>query len=272
MNLKNLKTFQQKKEFLLILLANALILFLVVLSVSTIVGIQNKIKENRYIGQDVERVNTISVSATGEIYAKPDLALINFGVKNEAKTVAQAMEENSEKMNAIISFIKEQGVDEKDLKTTNFSIYPRYEYRKDETGIYPYPPGKRVLVGYEINQSLQVKIRDMDKISSIIQGAADEGANQVGTLRFVIDNEDELKKQAREKAIKEVKEKAKELSSQLGVKIVKIVNFSESGTTPYYQSYRFLEEDIGMAKGEAPQIETGENKIEVKVTITYEIN
>ena len=244
-------------------------LFLLALTVSTVVDVQNKIKEGKYIGQEIETKNTITVSDKGEVYAKPDLAITTFSVAIEKKTVAEAMKENAKKMNAVIDSVKEQGVEDKDLKTVNFNIYPRYEWYDT---IQFYPQGKRVLVGYEVQQSLEVKIRDMEKIGDIIQGATDAGANQVGDLQFTIDNQDEFKKQARGQAIEKAKNKAEELASQLGVKLVRITNFSESGVIPYYYGF---EKAVGMGGGEeapAPEIETGENKIEVNVTITYEIN
>jgi uncharacterized protein YggE len=213
--------------------------------------------------------NTITVSDTGEIYAKPDLVLTTFSVITEAKTVTEAMQENTKKMNAIIDFVKGQGVEEKDVKTASFNVYPRYEYQKVETEIYPYPPGKRVLVGYEVTQSLEVKIRDMEKIGDIIQGATDAGANQVGDLQFTIDKEEELKQQARAEAIKKAKEKAEKLAEQLGVKLVRITNFSENSVVPYYGFEKVATPMAGGA--EAPQIETGQNKISVTVTLTYEI-
>jgi uncharacterized protein YggE len=181
------------KKNLIIILIIILSIFLFVLTISSIVSIQNKVKQGRYIGQDVESRNIISVAGTGEVYAKPDLALISFSVVIEAKTVGEAMSQNTEKMNNIISFIKEQGVENKDLKTTSFNIYPRYDY--DRTSSI-YPSGKRVLVGYEVIQQLEVKIRDLDKTGQIIEGAASAGANQAGNLQFIVENEDDLKKQA----------------------------------------------------------------------------
>ena len=266
---QNFKNLREKNKILFTGLLIILAVFLLALTVSTIVGIQNKIKEGKYIGQEIETKNTITVSDKGEVYAKPDLALTDFSVITEKKTVAEAMSENAEKMNAVIDFIKEQGVEDKDLKTVNFNIYPRYEWYDT---IQFYPQGKRVLVGYEVQQSLEVKIRDMEKIGDIIQGATDAGANQVGDLQFTIDNPDELKKQARGQAIEKAKNKAEELASQLGVKLVRITNFSESGVIPYYYGFK---KAVGMGGGEeapAPEIETGENKIEITVSITYEIN
>lgn len=264
---QNLKHFHPMHKKLFAFFILVLTVFLAALVISTVVDIQNKIKQGRYISPGT----TITVTDTGEIYAKPDLALIDFSVVTEGKTVTETMQKNTEKMNKVINFVKEQGVEAKDLKTTNFNISPRYEWLKLETEIYPYPPGKRVLVGYEVTQTLEVKIRNLDKIGGIIEGATAAGANQVGDLQFTIDEQDELKKQARAQAIEKAKAKAKELVSQLGVKLVRITNFNESAVFPRFYEYA-LKAAEAMPAPTAPQIETGENKISITVTITYEID
>lgn len=271
MNEQYMSDFREKK-YLFISLTVILCILLVFLTVWIGVGIQNKIKEGRYIGQDIESKNTITVSDKAEIYAKPDLALVTASITAEAKTVNEAMANNTKKMNAVIDFVKSHGVDGKDLKTTNFNIYPRYEWQRETICLIPpCPSGKRVLAGYEINQSLQIKIRDMEKIGDIIQGTTEAGANEISGLQFTIDREDDLRNQARDEAIEKAKTKAKGLASKLGVKLVRISNFTESGASPV--PYLFRESVAGKGGGgEVPQIETGENKIEVAVTITYEID
>jgi len=222
-----------------------------------------------WLGVDIcnktsESDNVITVSATSEVYAKPDLALTTFSVVTEAKTVAEAMQENTAKMNAVTVFVKSQGVEEKDLKTANFSISPRYEWREET--------GERVLVGYEVSQSLQVKIRDLARIGDIVQGATEAGANQVSDLQFTIDNEDVLKEEARTQAIDEAKIKAKNLAAALDIRLIKIINFSENGEFPiaYYYGAESAKTASGLGGG-APDIQTGENKISVTVSLTYQI-
>jgi len=218
-----------------------------------------------------QSTNTISVIGNGEIYVKPDLASTSFSVITESKTVGVASKNNVEKMNTIIANMKALGVEEKDLKTISFNIYPLYEWQTDlSSSVWPRPEN-RVLVGYEVRQSLQVKIRDLTKVGEIIQVATDAGSNQINNLQFTIDDEEGVKKQARELAIEDAKTKAKDLSSQLGVRLVKIVNFSESSASPrYYGLGEALYEST--EKVPIPQIETGENKIDVTVYITYQIN
>lgn len=250
--------------------------FVVLLLASLIVWVNvdmsNKVKERGYIGQEISSKNTISVSGVGEIYAKPDLAVTNFSVVTEGARVVDSMTENTKKMNRIIGVLKSLGVEEKDLKTVGFNVYPRYEWHNREVGGF-YQQGERVLVGYEVNQSLQVKIRDMEKIGEIIESATGAGATNVGGLQFTIDDEEGLKKDAREQAIVKAKDKAKELASQLGVSLVRITSFNESGVSPRYYGLEktfMADSEMGVGGGVA-QIETGENKIEVNVNIVYEI-
>ena len=250
----------KKKIFCALL--SVLTIFVVVLILSTSVDVVNKIKEGRYISQNVRMRNSIVISEIGEVYASPDLAVVTFAVVNEAKSVTDAMNENSATMNNVINAVKEQGIEDKDLKTTSFNIYPRYEYSE---GTY----GKRTLVEYEVVQELQAKIRDLGKIGIIIERAADSGANRVDDLYLTIDDQDALKKQAREQAIAQAKVKAEELTLQLGVKLGKIVSFNENFYVPRYDTQFSMKEGIG--GGEVPDIQTGENKISVSVVITYEI-
>lgn len=206
--------------------------------------------------------NKITVSGTGEVYATPDVGLIDISVKTEGIDVATATNDNAVKMNNILSFIKSQGVEEKDIKTTGFNINPYYEW-SDKTG-------KRTLTGYEVTQTINVKIRDLTKIGAIISGATEKGANDISSLSFIVDDDEKVKEDAKNLAIKDAKEKAKNLEKSLGVKMVKIVSFSDSFSTPYVydytNSYKMEAAGAGVV---SPTIQTGENKITSTVTITY---
>ncbi len=265
----------EQKEKLISSVSQVFTLFLLVLIVFFGVKTANEFRQGRYIGQDIESRNTINVSASGEVFVKPNLAVTTVSVTTEKKTVAEALADNTAKMNGVISFIKGQGVEEKDLKTTAFNIYPQYEYRQpDIYGRYP-PGGQRILVGYEVDQSLQVKIRDLTKIGDIIQGATDQGANQVGALQFTLDPEEEekAKDEARKEAIDQAKAKASVLASQLGVKLVRISSFSESGVYPALYKMDQAAYGMGGAGVEAaPQVQSGENMITISVNIVYEID
>jgi uncharacterized protein YggE len=252
------------------ILLTIFVVFSVALTALIIVATLNKVEYREYIGQEFEAKNTITVSAQGEIFAKPDLAIVNFSVVSERKSVDEAMKENTRKMNAIIDFMKGNGIEDRDLRTIAFRVEPRYEWHNGDRFHHR---DRRVLVGYEVHQSLEVRIRDMEKIGVIIQGGTNLGANQVGSLRFTIDNQEGLKNQAREQAITKAKEKAEILASQLGVKLVRIVNFSEDYRRPFIPPFDFGVREVMAPAAELapPEIEIGEDKIQSFVQITYEI-
>lgn len=242
-----------------------LVVFIVFMAFSTIlVGVQisNKVKEGSYIGKGYEFQNIVSFSGEGEVYVKPDMGLVTLSVTNEAQDVSSATEENTKRTNNIISFLKNNGVEEKDIKTTDFSIDPRYDYLES---------GKRVLSGYQITQSVQVKIRDIDSVGTILEGAVTAGANQVGNISFIVDDSETYEKEARALAIADAKKKASEISGQLGIQLAEIVSFNEGN---FYPQYKTAERSAGideMQESYIPDIQVGENVIRSTVTISYSI-
>lgn len=233
-------------------LAALLSLFLLSLIFSEILESKEKLKSKQ----------TISVSGEGKAIGIPDVALINFSVVTEKTTAQEAMSENAKEMNEIIKFIKESGVEDKDITTKQYYLSPRYDWIE----------GKRVFRGYELTSTLSVKIRNLDKISSIIDGAVSRGANQVEDIQFVIDEPEKLKGEARAKAIENAKERAKNIAEATEMKIGKIVSFSESAGIENYPFPYYLEskEAIG-GVGEAPQIEEGSREIKVNVSLMFEV-
>jgi hypothetical protein len=240
---------------------------LVVLVGYYVVSTVEKAKQIGYIGGGINN-NVINVSKQGVVYATPNLAQISFSVITEEKEVGDAIKENSEKSSAVIEILKAQGVSETDIKTTYFNVYPLYEWRKTDGTTDIYSTGTRVLVGYEATETIEVKVRDVEKIGSLIEGAVGAGANQVSSLQFVVENEEAFKAQARAKAITDARAEAIQTAQALGVKLGKIVSFSESSYIPYYKSTSA----VGMGGGaEDSSISTGENRIEVTVNIVFEI-
>ena len=251
--------FYAKRPLKSILIALFVVLVFIAI-IFMIFATQNEIKKGRYIGQEVENKNSISISGQGKVLAKPDVGQISLSVISENSTVAAAQEDNTEKMNKIIEGLKEMGIEEKDLKTTNYTIYPKYQY------LY----GKSNIIGYKVDQTLQVKIRQLDKVSSVLNKATELGVNQIGSLSFTFDNPEKLQAEARKKAIDNAKEKAEVLANDLGVKLGRIISFSESVSQPPIPYYFAEKLDVG-GGAETPQIETGQNEITANVTITYNI-
>lgn len=207
--------------------------------------------------------NTVSFSGEGKVVAKPDIAKIRLSIVTDALTSKAAQDENSKKSKALSDYLKNQKLEDKDVKTTGYNIYPQYKY--SQYG------GNPQITGYQVDQSMEIKIRDLDKVSDILDGVVSAGANQVNGLSFEIDDPEALKAEARAKAIADAKKKASELKSQVGISLGKIVNFSENTDgypVPIY--YGAKEMGIGGGRG-GPSIPTGENEISVSVSITYQI-
>ncbi len=203
--------------------------------------------------------NTVSFNGEGKVLAKPDVGIMDLSIVTEGATSKIAQDENSKKSKALTDYLKGQGVDEKDIKTTGYNIYPQYFYPNY---------AKPTISGYQVNQMVQVKVRDLDKVDDLLSGVVTAGVNQVNNLQLTIDDQDKLESEARAKAIEDAKSKSKELEKQLEVRLGRIVNFSEStGGMPGSIMYAME----GRGGGGAPSIPVGQNEIVVQVTITYQI-
>ena len=223
---------------------------------------RNAAKQHDYIGRPESQRDTIAISAEGKVTAKPDIAAISAGVMTEKKTVVDAQKENTAKMNAIVAKIKSFGVADDDIKTTNYSIYPQYDWIDN----------RQVERGFQVSQNVEVKVRDLAKIGDILAAVGELGANQVGGVTFTIDEPEELRQQARLKGLEAAKRKAQALAEAAGVKLGKVVGFSESeGYVPSPMYYaRDAAQGLG-GGGAAPSIESGSQDVVVNVTVLYEI-
>ncbi len=248
---------------------------LVLLALFLFVTTISAIKSMRYIGSGVTATNTITVSGEGEVSAVPDMATFSVTVQENAKIVKTAQDAATTKTNDIVAYIKSQGIADKDIQTADYSVYPQYDYVQAACSTSGYcPGGKQVLSGYQVSQTITVKVRDTAKAGDLLSGVGSRGASQVSGLSFTIDDQDKLESDARDEAIANAKKKADQLAKSLGVHVVRVVGFSESGSYPMPYAYGRGGVAMDMAaqeKSVAPSIPTGENKITSNVTITYEI-
>lgn len=240
------------------------------------------LKEYSYIGRDINAQTTITVSGDGDAYATPDIATVSFAISEKAKTPAEARTVVDASMKKISEFLKTAGVEEKDIKTTGYDLYPQYDYVRQPcvapmniaagSVIAPcYGDGKQVLSGYQVTQSVEVKIRKLDDAGKVLGGLADNGATNLSGLNFTVEDPDGVKAQARKIAIDKAQEKAEVLAAELGVKLVRIVSFNEGGVYPVYNYARDMKVEVAAMGGDAAIIPVGENRFTSNVSITYEI-
>ena len=232
----------------------------------------------------------ISVTGTGDMSAIPDIASFYFTVTGSAKTVQDAQAQATSLTNKALAYLKNAGIDDKDIQTQGYNINPKYENQpvtvtapvaagapnSGSVGSAPvrcYDCGStQVVVGYEVTQTISVKVRKTDKAGTVLAGIGSLGVQNVSGLSLTIDDETALTAQARAKAITDAKTKAQALASQLGVHLGKILSFSDSSGGYYPMAYAAKGMALDSAAVPAPSIPTGENKITSNVTITFEIN
>lgn len=215
----------------------------------------------------IERI--IVVSGEGKITATPDIARISFSMVTEGKNPETIQAENTRKMNAAIAFLKEQGIAEKDIKTSNYSLYPKYDYSRPPIILYP-DGSRQEIIGYTLTQSVAVKVRDLGKVGKIFSGLTAQGINQIDSLSFDIDDQENVISEARDQAFQKAREKAEAMARSNGVRLGRVVTFAESQSG--WPGPIYLEAGKGGdAITPAPQIEPGSQEVTVNVSVTYEI-
>ena len=254
-------------------LINAMITAFVLLSAFLAVLTLNAIKDS----SNSPATNVIAVNGTGEVFAVPDIATLSFSVSETAKTVGEAQDIASKKINSILDAVKKMGIEDRDIKTIGYNSYPKYEYSQTVcVQTYPNycPPGKQVLTGYEVSQTISVKVRKTADAGAVLSKVGELDASNISGLDFVIDDLEAVQAEARDKAVQDAKAKAKVLAKSLGVKLNKIVNFYEGSDQPVYYGMALEGKAVSMGRDAVsppPQVPTGENKIVSSVTITYEV-
>ncbi|MFA5129671.1 MAG: SIMPL domain-containing protein [Patescibacteria group bacterium] len=241
---------------------------LLALAVIGFVGVLtwNAYETHYTIGKQPLMQQTITVTGDGKISAKPDIARVTLGVITQTPDVATGQKKNTDQVNAIIDAMKALGIKPEDMQTSNYQIYPQYDYTN----------GKQTLNGYQITQTVSIKVRDMGKIGDIISKAGQLGSNQVQGVSFELDNPLASQAEARDKAIADAKSKADVLVKSLGVHLGKIVGFSENGrgSIPVPMMYEAGMKAVSDSSGAgvpAPAIQSGSLDVASSVSITFEL-
>lgn len=248
-------------------------ILIIIVSLFTVAKFVNEVKGSSYIGRAGQSVNTISVSGSGDVVAVSDIASLSVNLTKDGKTAKEAQDLLNESINKTLNYLKDQKIADKDIKSEYGGLSPKYSYNQIKCFAYPCPQSDPTIIGYTATQSITVKIREVDNASTVRTGLAGIGLTDINGPTFSIDDEEGFKDQARSKAIAEARGKAEVLAKELGVKLGKVVNFSENGNS-YYPMYAKTMMGAGDAvsnQESAPTLPKGENKITSNVTIIYEI-
>ncbi|MBA3733523.1 SIMPL domain-containing protein [Patescibacteria group bacterium] len=251
------------------------VFFAVLLLLAVFLGIKaiSAVKEYSYIGRGTFASNVISVTGTGEVFTVPDTGRFSYSVIEEGKSVKEAQDKATIKTNAILDALKALGVAEKDVKTVSYYSNPKYDYSQPVVCSKNFcPPSNPVLTGYEVGQTISVKVRKTADSGVILTKVGELGAMNISGLEFVTDDIDAVSAQARDKAIEDAKAKAKVLAKSLGIELGPIISFQEGENPQMYAAGGMQAKDAyTMQSAPTPQVPTGENKVTSTVNITYEI-
>lgn len=250
-------TWQENKLFTVALSLVCLALF-IFLGVKTYSSIQS----TRHLDKPVLAEHTIVIEGLGKASMSPDIAVMTFGISSTAKTVSDAQKQNTASMNALIDKIKASGIASADLQTKDYSAYEKTEWNAQTQ--------KSQSVGWIVSQSLDVKIRDVQKVSTIVEIGGQNGSTSISGPVFTIDDQTTYEATARDKALANAKKKADAIAQSLGLKIDHVVSYNEynentGGPIPYLSA-----KDVGgMMASSTPTIQSGTQELRLRVTVTY---
>lgn len=215
----------------------------------------------------------IFVTGQASVTVEPDLALLTIGVETRADTVAQARADAATAMENIVEAVKEHGLEEEDVQTQSFNIWPEYVY--PEIGSGDVRGREPVLIGYTVRNTAGIKIRDIDAVGTIIDDVAEAGgdATRIEGIGFSIEDPEPFTAQLREEAVQDAKEKAEHLASLSGVSVGDLTFITEMGGGA--PTARTFSDDAFAAEAFAPAATTpisgGELQLRLGVQAVFEI-
>jgi len=207
---------------------------------------------------------TLNVTGAGQISLTPDIAYIYVGVHSENASASDAMTENNSRTQVMIDALKKAGIDEKDIRTTNFSIWQQDKY-DPLTG---QPSGVKV---YSVDNTVYVTVRKLDSLGSLLDTLVKAGANNINSIQFDVADKTAAIKQARDAAVQDAKTQAQELAAVAGVTLGEITSVSFYEATPSPVMDGFGKGGGGGAEAAAVPIQPGQMTLTVTVSMTYEI-
>jgi uncharacterized protein len=213
------------------------------------------------LAHDEAEKRTISLVGTGAIKTTPDKVDISTGLTSEANSTREALDKNTASMTKVVEALKGEGIDPKDIQTTNFSVGPIYEQKAEGR-----PP---VIVGYRVNNQVRITLHDTGKLGTILDKVVSLGANQIDSIEFGVEEPEALKDEARKLALKNVTDNAKLYAEAAGVGLGPVLSISEEESS--YQP-RFAPAATRMEMSKDVPIEAGTASVEVRVRVAWEIN
>lgn len=207
------------------------------------------------------QIRSVSVNGQAIVYATPDIAYITIGVRSENTDAQEAVAANNAQANKVMDALKALGVDEKDLRTSNFSIYVQDDFD---------PEGKRTGTRFVVENSVYVTLRDLDRVGEVLSGVVGAGANSIYGISFDVEDKEAMIESARNEAISNARKQAESIAAAAEVQLGEIqsISFYNSVPSPVMYDNKVAAQGLG---GGAVPISSGQLQFTVDVNIVYEL-
>jgi uncharacterized protein YggE len=208
--------------------------------------------------------NSLLVSGDGKVTAKPDTFILTVMAEERTKTTKEAFENVAKKVESLKALMKANGIEDKDVQSTNIAINPNYIWTDN----------KSTIDGFIATHGLTIKIRNLEKIDPILSGVSAIDGVQIQNTVYDIDDKTELYKQARDLAIQKARQKAEDMAKASGTSLGKVVSLSESqGYTPplYNNQFMAVKNEVAMDASAGGGVSVGQLEITTTVNMSYEL-
>lgn len=206
---------------------------------------------------------TLTMDGRGTVQVSPDMAVISASVVTTGDSAAEALAGNSTAIAQVIDAIKREGIEARDIQTSGFGIYPRYDHSKSSDR-------QPDIIGYEIRNGVEVKVRDLAKLGGLLTLVVESGANAVDGIRFEVSDTQDKLDEARKQAVAAARHKAEVFAAAAGVELGAIVSITETGVQ-MPRPVMMRAEGMMMAKASPVPVEAGEESIGANVTIQWSL-
>lgn len=206
---------------------------------------------------------TISVTGVGRVATAADVLLLDLAVENQAATASEALAANNKQTTAVLSALRDRGIEERDIQTTQLSINPVFARQEpDDTG----PPR---IVGYQARNGLSVRLRNLQGAGTVIDDVVQAGGDaiRIEGISFSFADPSGLLTEARKRAIEDARVRARQLADGFGVELGKVTSVSESD----FNGQRPIREFAALSLADTP-IAPGESEITLQITVEHEIS
>lgn len=204
----------------------------------------------------------VELTVSEVIQSAPDVAQISAGVENRAPTASEAVRQNAAAVDRLVKRMKALGIPSKDIQTSNFNLSPQYRYDRDNE--------QQVFTGYQVNNQVNVKLRDLKRAGETLDALIEAGANNVNGPYFMLENDEEVKSAARKQAFERGRAMAQDYASMAGYSSVRLIEVSENfqSISPMPQPMLAMRVKAEAADASTP-IEAGEVGTGVTISVKY---